>query len=117
MKKLIPIVGMLTLALLVAKAQDPEKVDPVHYKVILNNQYVRVLDVHHKPGEKSPVHSHPDHVVYSLTDSTVKFTSSDGKTDIRTVKGGQATWHKAETHAVQNVGKTEEHALDIELKK
>jgi hypothetical protein len=30
---------------------------------------------------------------------------------------GQATWHNAETHTVENVGKTEEHALDIELKK
>jgi hypothetical protein len=56
-------------------------------------------------------------VVYLFTDSRVKFTSSEGRTDIRTVKAGQATWHNAETHAVENVGKTEEHALDIELKK
>ncbi len=50
-------------------------------------------------------------------DSTVKFISPDGKMDIRDVKAGQATWHNAETHAVQNVGKTQEHALDIELQK
>jgi beta-alanine degradation protein BauB len=99
------------------KAQDPAKVDSAHYEVILNNQHVRVLDVHHKPGEKSPMHSHPNHVVYLFTDSRVKFTSSEGRTDIRTVKAGQATWHNAETHTVENVGKTEEHALDIELKK
>jgi beta-alanine degradation protein BauB len=117
MKKLIPIFGISILAVVVAKAQDPAKVDSAHYKVILNNQHVRVLDVHHKPGDKSPMHSHPNHVVYSFTDSRVKFTSSDGKTDIRTVKAGQATWHNAETHTVENVGKTEEHALDIELKK
>ena len=117
MKKLIPIVGMSILVVVVAKAQDPAKVDSAHYKVILNNQRVRVLDVHHKPGEKSPLHSHPNHVVYSFTDGRVKFTSSDGKTDIRTVKAGQATWHNAETHTVENVGKTEEHALDIELKR
>ena len=117
MQKLIPIFSFSILAVVVAKAQDPAKVDPAHYKVILNNEHVRVLDVHHKPGEKSPMHSHPDHVVYSLTDARVKFTSSDGKTDIRTVKAGQATWHSAEIHAVQNVGKTEEHALDIELRK
>jgi quercetin dioxygenase-like cupin family protein len=117
MKKLIPNVAMLILGVLVAQGQDAAKVDPAHYKVILNNERVRVLDVHHNPGEKSPMHSHPYHVVYSFTDSRVKFTSSDGKTDIRTVKAGQATWHNAETHTVQNVGKTEEHALDIELKK
>ena len=117
MKKLIPIVGMSILAVVVAKAQDPAKVDSAHYKVILNNQHVRVLDVHHKPGEKSPMHSHPNHVVYSFTDSTVRFTSSNGKTDIRTAKAGQVVWRGAETHTAENVGKNEEHALDIELKK
>ena len=117
MKKLIPIVGISILAVVAAKAQDAAKVDFGHYKVLLDNEYVRVLDVHHKPGEKSPTHSHPDHVVYSFKDSRVKFTSSEGKTDIRTVKAGQATWHNAETHAAEDVGKTEEHTLDIELKK
>ena len=117
MKKLIPIVGISLLAVVAAKAQDAVKVDSGHYKVLLDNEYVRVLDVHHQPEEKSPTHSHPNHVVYSFTDSRVKFTSPDGKTDIRTVKAGQATWHNAETHAVEHVGKTEEHALDIQLKK
>jgi mannose-6-phosphate isomerase-like protein (cupin superfamily) len=117
MQKLIPIFGISIFAVVVTKAQDPAKVDSAHYKVILDNQHVRVLDVHHKPGEKSPMHSHPNHVVYSFMDSTVKFISPDGKMDIRDVKAGQATWHNAETHAVQNVGKTPEHALDIELRK
>jgi beta-alanine degradation protein BauB len=117
MKKLISTVCLSISVFAMAKAQDAAKVDPAHYKVILNNNQVRVLDVHHKPGEKSPVHSHPNHVVYSFTDSTVKFTSPDGKTETRTGKAGQATWHKSETHTVQNVGKKEEHALDIELKK
>ena len=117
MQKLIPIFGISILAVVVAKAQDPAKVDSAHYKVILNNEYVRVMDVHHKPGEKSPMHLHPNHVVYSFTDSRVKFTSSDGKADIRAVKAGQATWHNPETQAAQNLGKAEEHALDIELKK
>jgi len=116
MKRLIPI-GISILAMVAAKAQDPAKVDSKHYKVLLDNEYVRVLDVHHQPGEKSPTHSHPKHVVYSFMDSIVKFTSSEGKTDIRTVKAGQATWHTAETHTAENVGKTDEHALDIELKK
>ena len=117
MKELIPIIGMLILAVVAAKAQDPAKVDSEHYKVLLDNEYVRVLDVHHKPGEKSPMHSHPNHVVYSFTDSTVRFTSSNGKTDIRKAKAGQVVWRNAETHTAENVGKNEEHALDIELKK
>jgi len=107
----------LILAVVVGKGQDPAKVDPKHYKVLFNNDYVRILDVRHKPGEKSPMHSHPNHAVYSFADSTVKFTSSNGKTDIRTAKAGQVVWRNAETHSAENVGKNEEHALDIELKK
>ena len=63
MKKLIPIVGKSILAVVIAKAQDAAKVDSEHSKVLLDNEYVRVLDVHHKPEEKSPTHSHPGHVV------------------------------------------------------
>jgi hypothetical protein len=34
-----------------------------------------------------------------------------------TGKAGQAVWHNAEKYTVENVGKTERHVLDIELKK
>jgi len=117
MKKFIPIICISIVVLATAKAQDPVKVDPAHYKVILNNQHIRVMDVRHKPGEKAPMHSHPNHVVYWFTGGTVKSTSSDGKTETHTSKAGQATWRNAETHTVENVGKNEIHALDIELKK
>jgi beta-alanine degradation protein BauB len=117
MKKLILIAGIPVLALAVARAQDPAKVDPQHYKVLLDNEYVRILDVRQKPRDKSPMHSHPHHAVYWLTGSTLKFTSSDGKTKTVTTKAGQAVWRDAETHTVEITGKTPSHALDIELKK
>ena len=117
MNKLIPIVCISVFAFAIAKGQDPAKVDPAYYKVILNNSQVRILDVHHKPGEKAPMHSHPHHVTYSLTGGTVKFTLPNGKTSNVKFTAGQVTWHDAETHAVENVGKNEIHALDIELKK
>ena len=117
MKKFIPIVCMSILAVVAAKAQDPVKVDPAHFKVILDNKQVRIMDVWIKPGEKTPVHSHPNHVIYSLAGGTTKFTLADGKTETVTSKAGKAVWHNAETHVVENVGKTETHALDIELNK
>jgi Cupin domain. len=117
MKKFIPIICISILAFATAKAQDPAKVDPGHFKVILNNQQVRVMDVRIKPGEKSPMHSHPNHLICSLTGGTTKFTLANGKTETATAKAGQAVWHNAETHTVENVGKKEAHSLDIELKK
>jgi len=85
--------------------------------VLLNNEYVRILEVRQKPGYKSPMHSHPHHAVYSLTTSTLKFASPDGKTATVTNKAGQVIWRDAETHTVEIMGKTESRALDIELKK
>ena len=117
MKKFIPIVCISILALATAKAQDPVKVDRAHYKVLFNNKQVRILDYHLKPGEKTPMHSHPNHVIYPFTGGTMKFTLADGKTNTATGKAGQVVWHDAETHTVENVGKTETHGLDIELKK
>jgi hypothetical protein len=52
MKKLILIVGMSILLLVVAKAQDPAKVDPAHYKVLLNNEYVRIRKSVRSPATK-----------------------------------------------------------------
>jgi beta-alanine degradation protein BauB len=117
MKKLIPLVGISISAVVMARAQDPAKVDPQHYKVLLDNEYVRILDVRHQPGDKSPMHSHPHHAVYWLTGTTLKFTSVDGKTKTVTTKPGQVIWRNAETHTVEITGKTPSHSLDIELKK
>jgi len=117
MKKLIPIVCISILSFGISFAQDPVKVDPAHYKVLFDNEQVRIMDVRHKPGEKTPMQSHPNHVIYEFTGGTMKSTLPDGKTNTATFKAGQVVWHNAETHTVENVGKNEIHALDIELKK
>ena len=98
-------------------AQDPVKQSPDKYKVIFENNKMRVLDVHLKSGGKSPMHSHPNYLVYSFTSGSVKFTFKDGKTtDVKT-KAGECMWRNAESHAVENTGKTEVHVLNIELKR
>ena len=86
MKKFIPIICISIVAPATAKAQDPAKVDPGHYKIILDNSQVRILDIHQKPGDKSPMHSHPNHVVYSLNGETLKFTLPDGRTKIAKIR-------------------------------
>ena len=45
-------------------AQDPLKVAPDMYKLLLENDRVRVMEVVFKPGSKIAKHSHPDHFVY-----------------------------------------------------
>jgi len=64
-----------------ALAQDPVKVDPTHYKVLLDNPSVRVLKVDYAPGTKSTMHQHPDSIVIPLSASKVKFNLPDGKSE------------------------------------
>ena len=117
---LIMSVLVATLALVfvtkTAIAQDVVKVAPESYKVLLENDRVRVLEYRLKPGQKEPMHSHPDYVVYALSSAKAKLTLPDGKTIEREIKASEAVFLGAETHTVENVGTTEAHGLIIELK-
>jgi quercetin dioxygenase-like cupin family protein len=103
---------------LVARAQDPVKVDPAHYKVISENAQVRVLRVHYDPHSKSVMHSHPDCVLVVLSASgRTKFTYPDGKTEIREMKAGDAQFTPHTVHLPENVGDHPMDAILVELKK
>ena len=98
-------------------AQDPVKQSPRYYKVLIDNDEVRVLEYHLKPGEKEPMHSHPRGFVYYLADAKVRVSFPDGKTEESQLKAGEAHWRDALSHAVENIGNTEAHAIALELKK
>jgi len=118
-----PRVAASTLALVLlfaagtVKAQDPVKVAPNNFTVLLENERVRVLDFHTKAGVKIPLHSHPAYISYSISGAgKTKFTSADGKVTEPPAKTGQATWHEAETHASEYEGTGTAHVLLVELK-
>jgi hypothetical protein len=124
MKKSVYVtVGLLAVSLGLAfgagtvKAQDVAKLSPNDVKVLVDNDRVRVLEILHKPGAKEPMHSHPASVAVSLSDFKLKLTSPDGKITERTAKAGEVRWNEALTHAVENVGTTDQHVIHIELKK
>jgi predicted metal-dependent enzyme (double-stranded beta helix superfamily) len=50
-----------------ALAQDPTKVEPQHYQLAFENEYVQVVNIHYGPREKSALHNHPGGVVVVLT--------------------------------------------------
>ena len=101
----------------VVVAQDAAKVDPAHYKVITENQQVRVLHVHYGPHEKSVMHSHPDGVVVFLNGGKTKFNYPDGKSEIIEMKPGDARYTPHTVHLPENVGDHPMDAVLIELKK
>jgi beta-alanine degradation protein BauB len=96
--------------------QDPIEVAPNVYTVLFENDRVRLLDVRVRPGDGSEMHSHPDYLVYNLTDSRVAFSDASGQTQEVELKAGDVMWREAEDHAARNPGDTELRALLFELK-
>ncbi|MCI0415944.1 cupin domain-containing protein [bacterium] len=97
-------------------AQDPNVVAPDSYKKLFENDRVRVHHVTLKPDGKIPMHSHPDHLGYAMTDCTLTFTGADGKSETASVKQNDVVWFPALSHSGHNTGKNECHVLVVELK-
>ena len=94
---------LIAAAVTSAKAQDPVKQSPQYYKVLIDNDEVRVLEYRLKPGEKEPMHSHPRGFVYYLADAKLRVSFPDGKSEESELKTGEAHWRDAITHAVENI--------------
>lgn len=110
------ILSLLSTTYVAVFAQDPVATSPHFYKVLLENDQVRVLEYRLKPGEKESLHSHVAGVVYVLSGSTLKFSFPGGRTEEKTAAAGETIWRNPVTHTVENVGKTEAHAIAIDLK-
>ena len=105
------------LAAPVAVAQDPVKVDAKHYKVMFENDQVRVLKIHYNQKEKSVMHEHPASVVVFLNTSKAKFTLPDGTTTTDGGgKAGSVRYADAGKHLPENIGSTPVEAVLVELK-
>jgi quercetin dioxygenase-like cupin family protein len=97
-------------------AGDPAVVAKDVYRLILENQRVRVFDVRFAPGQRAEMHGHPDHVVYVFDDANLRLTGADGKSQDVAIRAGQALFLPAGPHAAENIGPKAAHNLVIELK-
>jgi quercetin dioxygenase-like cupin family protein len=82
-----------------ARAQDPGQVDGRHYQVLFDNARTRVFHVVVGPGEKVPMHEHPDAIAIPLGART-----------------GSAHFVPAQKHAGDNPGTTPVDFIYVELK-
>lgn len=105
-----------SLMMTLGRAQDPVQLNPEMFKVLLEDERVRVIDDRVPAGAKVAMHSHGEYVVYPLTSYTMKFTFPDGSTRVVEVQQGTPRHVKGIVHAEENIGTTEAHAVLIELK-
>jgi quinol monooxygenase YgiN/quercetin dioxygenase-like cupin family protein len=112
------LLSLLAILLLAASvtAQDPVPIYPDNYKVLLENDRVRVLDFQLKKGAKENFHSHPAAVTYVITGFKVRFTFPDGTMRIRETKAGDVFYGEPLVHASENIGDTDAHGLLVEMK-
>ena len=89
---------------------------PNHYKVIEDNERVRILEFHGSPGDKTSMHSHPAVVATAITGASFRFTLANGETMEVTLSPGQAMYMDASDHATEVVGTSEGHVILVELK-
>jgi quercetin dioxygenase-like cupin family protein len=99
------------------KIQDVLKAAPNAYTLLLENDKVRIMEVRLRPGQKAPMHDHPDnHAVYVMKDAKFKLTFPDGKNTEVELKSGKVIWMEPGPHETENVGTTEGLNLVIEVK-
>jgi hypothetical protein len=96
---------------------DVLKVIPENYKVILENQFVRVLEAHIPAGTEEKPHRHLKGVSVCLTEYTLESRIlPDGQWVRNERKVGTTYWSDASLHQVRNIGTTTSHTIRIELK-
>ena len=99
-----------------ALAQDPARSDGDKYKVLLENDHVRVLAYNDRPGDKTQEHLHPAFVVYALSPFKRRLTLSDGRVMTREFKAGDVIYSNGESHIGENIGTTPTQVIMVEMK-
>ncbi len=95
---------------------DPVEVSPNSYKVLLENDQVRVLQMDLKAGETDETHSHPSETVYFVKGGKAKIHLPDGGAVEADIPDGHVMWNEAWTHRVENIGSSDILAIIVEAK-
>lgn len=115
-KYIIALACSLLVTAVAAFGQDPVPMYPHNYKVLFENDRVRVLDFILRKGDKEEFHTHPSHVAYILSPLKIQFTFPDGRTAVREAKAGDVLFSEAVTHSPVNIGDVDAHGILVELK-
>jgi mannose-6-phosphate isomerase-like protein (cupin superfamily) len=95
---------------------DPVQVSPGNYKLLFENDHVRVLEMSLRAGESDETHSHPTETVYFVRGGQARIHLADGSSAEVKLPDGHVMWHEPWTHQVANVGKSDIRAVIVESK-
>ncbi|MGI5131944.1 cytoplasmic protein [Pseudonocardia sp. CA-107938] len=94
---------------------DPLVTDPGLYRLLFENDRVRVLEYQDHPGDATHLHAHPDSVMITLGSFRRVITAGGRDVDVA-LEAHQVRWLDAQQHQGRNVGDTDTHSIFVELK-
>ena len=80
-------------------SMDPASVDPDHYTVDFENEYVRVTRGKFKAGDETPTHEHVAGVSVFLSAGSADVTAPGGEATESSWEAGDASWHDPSSHS------------------
>ena len=106
----------------VVRSQQPAQIDPVmvspkRFRILLDNEHVRVVEYVLRPGERDQWHTHPPKVSYVVSGGELRIHLADGTSFLSHEKEGTAVWMDAvPRHYAENVGTTPVRIVLVEVK-
>lgn len=94
---------------------DPVVVNAELYRVVFENDRVRVLEYTDEPGDRTLPHAHPDSVMVTLSSFRRRLSAPGREVDVE-LPAFDVRWLDAQEHWGANIGETPSHAIFIELK-
>ena len=94
---------------------DPIVACPQLYRVVLENDHVRVLEYRDVPGDRAVRHHHPDSVMITLAGFERRVFAGDRQVEL-TLQPHEVRWLSAQEHTGENIGQTPSWAYFVELK-
>ncbi|MFZ6009474.1 MAG: hypothetical protein ACOYXT_03930 [Bacteroidota bacterium] len=90
---------------------------PDKAKILLENEYVRVIEYSLKPGEKDSTHTHPPKTSYVISGGLLRIYPENEKPfDVEEISGNAEWSGKIGKHHVENIGTTTIKILLTEIK-
>jgi len=94
---------------------DPVQTNPELYRVVFENDRVRVLEYQDGPGDRTSPHQHPDSVMVTLSSFRRRLVHGEREVDVE-LPAFETRWLDAQEHSGINIGDTPTHSIFVELK-
>lgn len=96
-------------------ADDPVTTNPELYRVVMENERVRVLEYRDRPGDRTTLHGHPDSVMITMSAFRRRLVHGERSAEVE-LEAGTVRWLDAQEHLGENIGDSESRSFFVELK-